>query len=56
MPIAVPIDVSDGCLSLSTQSQLVCVFQSSFKKSCSTFFHFLRGSQIKFSTQEFPQS
>ena len=56
MPTAVPIDVSDGCMSLSALSQLVCVLQCPFAKSCPNFFHFLRGSQIKFSTQEFPQS
>ena len=53
MPIAVPIDVSDGCMSLSAQSQLVCVLQCPFAKSCSNFFHFPRGPQITIQRKSF---
>ena len=53
MPIAVPIDVSDGCMSLSAQSQLVCVWQRPCAKSCSKILHFPRGPQITIQRKSF---
>ena len=53
MPVAVPIDVSDGCMSLSALSQLVCVLQCPFAKSCPNFFHFPRSSQITVQRKSF---